>query len=109
MSLSDRPQFREALWHEILNHGVEETLETIVEFCEEIQAAGRTVALEHEDNETMVFECAALSGYFGSRGTPLKRFLRAQKRIDRPAFEEADGPDDSPRLFLVYPGRRSAV
>jgi len=107
LSLSDRPGFREALWHEILNHGVDDTLETIAEFCEEIQAASRTVALEHQCNTTMVLECAALSGYFDNRGTPLKRFLRAQQKIDRPAFEEADGPDDGPRILLVYPGRRS--
>jgi len=109
MSLSARPQFREALWHEILNHGVDDTLETIAEFCEEIQAACRTVALEHQGKTPMVLECAAISGYFDSRGTPLRRFLRAQEKIDRPAFEEAGGPDDGPRIFLVYPGRRSAI
>jgi len=106
MSLSDRPGFREALWHEVMNHGVDDTLETIAEFCEEIQAACRTVALDHQGNTTMVLECAALSAHFDSRGTPLKRFLRAQVKIDRPAFQESDGPDEGPRIFLVYPGRR---
>lgn len=107
MSLSDRPGFREALWHEMLNHGVDDTLETIVEFCEQIQAACRTVALEHQDKTAMVLECAALSAYFDSRGTPLKRFLRYRNRFDRPAFEETDGPDEGPKIFLVYPGRRA--
>ncbi len=106
MSLSSRPQFREALWYEILNHGVDDTLETIAEFCDEIQAACRTVALDHQGNTTTVLECAALSAYFDNRGTPLKRFLRYRKRFDRPAFEEADGPDEGPRIFLVYPGGR---